>query len=421
MYFRNPTSALEAALKPRRYVHFDAPLSASACKALVQNPAAVKSHSFLPFLRHDIIRTRIKRIGPKCLKKSTKVREIRYAAHSDAAIYSYYNYLIAEKYEKIVHDQNLSESVIAFRSLKKSNIDFAHESFQWIAKNQPCVALGFDVKDFFGTLDHKLLKKQWAHVLGNAILPDDHFAIFRSLTRHASVELISARNALKLSRQQLKRIERLCAPTDFRSKIRNGGLITSNPKSHGIPQGSPISALLSNIYMLPFDIALTKVTDEIGGLYKRYCDDILVVVPTEYADDIKNFVTDELVSIELKLQTSKTLECTFDPNADKPLQYLGLIFDGQKTTLRPSGISLYYAKMRHGVNLHKRAKRRDGSTPILKQRRKYLVRQYTENAPNKHRNYFNYVRRAAEKTGSPAITRQLRRHTKAFKKVVLAP
>jgi RNA-directed DNA polymerase len=73
--------------------------------------------------------------------------------------------------------------------------------------------------------------------------------------------------------------------------------------------------------------------------------------------------------------------------------------------------------MRDGIKLHRYAKALDGSTPILKQRRKYLVRQYTEHAPKEQRNYFSYVKMAVKTTASKAIRRQLRLHIKRFNKL----
>ncbi|MGO4781271.1 hypothetical protein AB4084_37885, partial [Lysobacter sp. 2RAB21] len=89
----------------------------------------------------------------------------------------------------------------------------------------PCVALGFDVKDFFGSLDHAILKASWASLVGANSLPSDHYAVFKSLTKHASVELRVALKALDLSRSSLERLTRLCEPAQFRQQIRGGNLI----------------------------------------------------------------------------------------------------------------------------------------------------------------------------------------------------
>lgn len=411
-------SALEAAQRTRAYVHFDLPLAKKACEKLVTNPASVARHAFYPFLRHDTVRFRIKRVGMGRLRKSSKIREIRYASHADAAIYSYYNFLLAELYEKELSAEDIGDVSIAFRSLARSNVDFAKEAFEWIGTNRPCTALGFDVKDFFGSLDHKILKARWASALGNARLPDDHFAVYRSLTKHASVELIAARKKLGISRQELGRRKRICEPADFR-KLRDAGFVAVHNGAKGIPQGSPISALLSNIYMLPFDIHVKQKIVELGGLYRRYCDDILVVVQDHLVTEVKEMVEKQLTLLKLAMQPTKTLECKFDLlTADKPLQYLGLSYDGEKILLRSAGVSRYYKKMRSGVKLHTNATVLDGTTPIVQQRRKRLLRQYTEHAPKTQRNYFSYVKMAERKAASTAIRRQLRLHIKRFNKLI---
>lgn len=410
-------SALEAAQRTRTYTHFDLPLSKSACEALVTDPAAVSRHAFYPFLRHDLVRPRIKRVGVGRLRKTVKVREIRYAAHADAAIYSYYNYILAELYEKALCTANVGDAAIAFRPLAKSNVDFAKEAFDWIDGNRPCTALGFDLRDFFGSLDHEILKAKWVKLLGTTNLPNDHYAVFRSLTKHASVELIAARKKLGISRQELGRRKRICEPAEFR-KLRDDGFIAVNKSTKGIPQGSPISALLSNIYMLEFDEHVKQWIVAHGGFYRRYCDDILIVVADHLVNEVKAMITEELSKLKLAIQPAKTLECRFGAAlADKPLQYLGLVYNGSKVYLRESGVARYYKKMRSGVKLHTNAKTLDGSTPIVKQRRKHLLHQYTEHAPKTQRNYLSYVKMAEDKAASKSVRRQLRLHIKRFNKL----
>lgn len=416
-----PKTALQSAQRLRRYIHFDVPLSKSDCAQLVSDPQRVKRHSFYPFLRHDVIRPKLKRMAGGQITKSWKIRDIRYAAHSDAAIYSYYNFILMEHYEALIAELKLNENVIAFRALSKSNVDFATDAFRWIGAHRPCVALGFDVKDFFGGLSHSVLKSAWCRVLGAQALPDDHFAVFQSLTKHASVELIAARKALGLSRASLERIDRLCSPAQFRSVIRAGGMIEVNSGGCGIPQGSPISAALSNIYMLQFDVAVKSEVEACGGLYRRYCDDILVVVPESpgVEDHFSAFVENQLHLLRLQMQPSKTLVCHYDAGAnDKPLQYLGLILDGSRVLLRPSGVARFYQKMRKGVAQLKNSKRLDGATALLFQRRRSLINRYTEHTPGPGRSYFKYVKRAAKKTNSRAINRQLRLHRARFKSLV---
>lgn len=412
-------SALEAARSPRRYVHFDSRLSRSDCEKLVTVPDAVSRHAFFPFLRHDLVRTKFKRVGPKQVKRSRKIRDIRYAAHADAAIYAYYNFILTDRYEACLKEHGLTSNVIAFRALSRSNVDFAQEVFQWIDSNRPCVAMGFDVKDFFGSLDHRLLKQRWASLMGGVSLPDDHYAVFRSLTRHASVELLAAREALGLSRASMDRISRLCDPLQFRQRIRDGGLIDVNSKPHGIPQGSPVSAALSNIYMLSFDSRIRKETESRGGLYRRYCDDILVVIPDTDIKPIQDLVDSELRALKLTMQHSKTVVSRFgDGKSDIPLPYLGLIYDGVDTQLRAAGVSRFYVRMRRGVAQLKEAKKTDGGKPLVVQRRKKLLNRYSEHTPKEGRSYFRYVKMAERKTNSKVIGRQLKAHRRRLKSLL---
>jgi len=72
-------------------------------------------------------------------------------------------------------------------------------------------------------------------------------------------------------------------------------------KTHGIPQGSPISDLLANMYLLNFDCAVRKILDALGGSYLRYSDDILLVAPggekegKALADEIRELITRHLL------------------------------------------------------------------------------------------------------------------------------
>ena len=179
-----------------------------------------------------------------------------------------------------------------------------------------------------------------------------------------------------------------------------------------------MSALLSNVYMLSFDKEMSESARFVGGYYRRYCDDILIVVKAEHVSDFKLLVEEKLAALRLTMQSAKTLECTFSPLADKPLQYLGLVFDGKRILLRSSGVARYYKKMRAGVRQYTKAKTMDGETPLAVQRQKRLLRQYTEHAPEFQRSYPSYVKRVSSATGSPAILQQLRRHRRRFKRLM---
>jgi len=77
--------------------------------------------------------------------------------------------------------------------------------------------------------------------------------------------------------------KQLCTAAQFRQKIAGGdgseSLSEVNLKTYGIPQGSPISDLLANVYLLEFDKSVRARVDALLGSYFRYSDDILIVCP----------------------------------------------------------------------------------------------------------------------------------------------
>src|SRR5690606_19023212 len=128
-----------------------------------------------------------------------------------------------------------------------------------------------------------------------------------------------------------------------------------------IPQGSPISAFLSNIYMFDFDKLMSEVVNEIGAIYYRYCDDMLFIVPTEYESSLAGFVRQKINDLKIDINPNKTEIRRFviQPHrfhSDKPLQYLGFLYDGEKILIRSAALAKYSERMRRGIRLAKKTK-----------------------------------------------------------------
>lgn len=75
--------------------------------------------------------------------------------------------------------------------------------------------------------------------------------------------------------------------------------------------------------------------DEPGGTYYRYFDDMLFIIDREYRNDIENFAQKEISTLELDINIDKTEIRDFwktrgMQTCDKPLQYLGFTFYGQR-------------------------------------------------------------------------------------------
>lgn len=154
-------------------------------------------------------------------------------------------------------------------------------------------------------------------------------------------------------------------------------------------------------------------------MYRRYCDDILLVIPEMQVTIASALVESALLELHLDIQHTKTLRCCFGAGkADRALQYLGLVYDGEQVSLRAAGVSRFFVKMRRGVRQYRNAKRTDGDTPLLVQRRKELLNRYSRHAGKKERTYFSYVNRAALKSKSVPIPMQLRRHRARLKSLM---
>lgn len=412
--------------KPRNYLHFDLPIGRDKAKKLVSNPKHVASHSFLPFISYKISSRKIYKDNGQ-IKYKEKERPIAFAAHADSHIYAYYKTLLDEKYESALASQQFGDSILAFRALGKSNIDFAKQAFQTIKDMGECSVIGLDISGFFDNLDHKILKKNWARLLNSTGLPDDHYSVFKSITKFSIVDRVKLYKHLGISQNnpQVKN-RRVCSIEDFRTRVRAGGLIEKNLLSKGIPQGSPISAFLSNVYMYEFDRVVYDAVEEQGGKYFRYCDDMLFIVPQEWRDKIAGFARIEIKKLKIDINPKKTEIRDFNYQngalrSDKPLQYLGFLFDGNQVLLRSSSLARYSERMRRGVRFAKKTAKRANKIrarkgePIKPLYKKKLYERYSHLG---RRNFVRYGLRAADGLNSRAIKKQLKPLWKRLKEQI---
>lgn len=416
--------------KPRKYLHFDRPLGQKPAFDYVSSPQKVATHSFYPFITYTSVILKYRLDNDRGIfVKNPKPRPISYSAHLDSHIYAYYCFLLSELYEQELARRGLHTSVLAFRSIDaKSNIHFAHDAFTEIKARGECCVLAFDVEKFFDRLDHARLKGAWAKLLGVEKLPADHFAVFRAITKSSSVDKVALYSKLGISIHN-PRVEdkRLCSPRQFRDEVRDGGLLAINQESRGIPQGSPISALLSNIYMLEFDLSLLSKLFVDEAVFYRYCDDILIICDLEKEDEIFDFVDAKIRGMGLSLQHKKTevRQFRFDAagklRSDKPVHYLGFSFDGQREHIRSSSITRYYKKLRKRIWVSKKAMDRcnelragRGELP----RELFLRTIYRGYSYLGRRNFISYGFRAAKIMDSQSIRKQLRSHWKKLNKLL---
>lgn len=416
--------------RPRGYVHFDYKISKNKAKNHIENTGSIEKHSFWPFIKKSQSTQRYKSAQNKTVDKE---RPIMYASHIDSCIYSWYSQKLSSLYEEKIQGSNIDASVLAYRNLGKSNIDFAKEVFDAIESQENCTVLTLDISKFFDNIDHQILKESWGQLLDNdnSILPKDHYKIYRSITKYSYINLSDICKELKVTQKELHKQSRICSASDFRNNLEQN--IETNQNNYGIPQGSPISALLSNIFMWEFDIEMVKYVQELGGIYRRYCDDILFVLPLDCHSIAIEKVIQELGKLGLEINKEKTelfsfkktdvrLECIYhslkfdndnnhsiEPQTTKSraLQYLGFVFDGKTRSIRSQTISRYYRRMKRGIFFTRKAARKSSEGRIIY--RKGLYERFTHLGK---RNFIKYAYRASTIMNSPEIKRQTRRHWK---------
>ena len=403
--------------RSRGYLHFDAPISFKRAQSIVMSAHRVATHSFYPLIDYQIDSYKVYKDLQNKIQKKEKSRPIAYASHIDSHIYAYYAWRLNAAYENKIQQYGLNEHVLAFRSLGKSNIEFADAAFEDIKSRKVCSVVALDVTGFFDNLSHQILKRAWSELIGESPLPQDHYNVFKSLTRFSKVNRSDLYKTLEISVSNPKNGRyRVCNAKAFRENIRGKGLISVNKEAFGIPQGSPISALLSNIYMLEFDRWAKHIMEEQGGSYYRYCDDMLFITTADHRDHIEVSAQHEINKLLLSINTDKTEIRNFwlangMQTCDKPLQYLGFTFDGQRKLLRSAALARFSNRMKKGVSLAKATQRKRNkikSTNGIANTNLYKKKLYERYSHLGERNFVTYSHRAANYMQSDAIRKQIK-------------
>ena len=353
--------------KGRNYAHFDKKISLKQVWNYISNSKNISSHSFFPFIYYEQKFEKFDETKPKKIKEKT--RPICYSSHLDRYIFSYYGFHLNQEYNKRIVQDKIDDCVLAYRDNleKQSNIHFAKRAFDFIKEQESCFIMIGDFTKFFDMLDHKYLKDMLCSLLNVTELQEDYYAVYKNITKFSKVYLTDLLeiNGLKDNYKDIEKINKqdLIVPLDkFRELKKLKKLkIEKNSNNYGIPQGSSISAVLSNIYMLEFDKKINDYVKSNNGLYLRYSDDFIIIFPnlnnTEFAikyDRIKQFI-DKIPKLDLqpektqifKYESKKVIGCNhlFTDNKGKQknsLDYLGFTFDGQKITIRDKTITKYY-------------------------------------------------------------------------------
>lgn len=327
--------------------------------------------------------------------------------------------------------KGIGEAILAYRRFDppKCNIHFAHDAFAAIESLGDCVAIAVDIKHFFDCIDHNILKRAWCRLLDTPKLPNDHYAVFKAVTRYASVDREEAFDVFGISqRQRISWRGPMCTPSEYRQQIRGQGLISVHSTGKGIPQGSPASALLSNVYMLEMDESMQKLANSHGCVYRRYSDDILLIGPASVVTKLETQLKMEVKKLKLDINDDKTARSQFNSEtagklrADKPLQYLGFTFDGKRVLVRSQTLAKYIRRMKTSVRSARRAAIRASKRGgVRRLRREELFTRFSHLGPRPSKlrsakdqqlknNFWSYSKRATRIMEDESIRKQLRKH-----------
>lgn len=403
--------------KIKRYSHIGLPLSNEDrdwVEKFVKDKGKIATHAFFPFIHRKMVTRKFRKqydsstdekLNFGTREATSKTRQIYYANHLDSNIYSYYSQQLNQLYEVELKKRHIENVVIAYRNLQHpkknrgmNNVDFAEEVFSFIQKksDEKLIAVTFDIKNFFDNLDHKRIKEEWKKLLKCASLPSDHYNIYRNITHFSYIdiydlfdefkdELLAVKHGVlektpvsNLKHMRDKEIIAFCKSSDLHKRIRQKNLIKSNKKEKqddgslvtrkkGVPQGSPISAFIANLYLIEFDTVINNMVTGSGGLYRRYSDDIVIVCNIEDGILFREFILNEIQKFDLEIQKEKTNTFLFQRkenryfcykqlsngnlNPNKKISYLGFEFDGKYVYLKSASLSKFYRKMKHAVSI----------------------------------------------------------------------
>lgn len=182
-----------------------------------------------------------------------------------------------------------------------------------------------------------------------------------------------------------------------------------------------MSAFLANLYMFEFDRTIQNLMNQNDGYYFRYCDDILCILPLDKDFKLEDTIVCELDKIKLKLNAKKTETAIFrtsitgEFSSDRPIQYLGFLFDGKRKLIRTPSLSRYRRNAKKAIRLAKATMKKYnmergnlGISPRVLYRKK-LYKKYFHTGRT---NFIRYGFRASEIMQSKEIRGQMKKMMK---------
>ena len=127
----------------------------------------------------------------------------------------------------------------------------------------------------------------------------------------------------------------------LRAGIMDGNILL--PSHEGVPQGGPLSPLLSNVMLDPLDKELEKR----GHHFARYADDLIIMVKSPRAGErvlqsLTRFIENEL-NLKVNTEKSQVVKSTH-------CQFLGFSFRGKQIRWHPKSLEKFKRRVRELTN-----------------------------------------------------------------------
>lgn len=370
----------------KKYVHIDFPLSkreSDIFQTKLDDPKNVLKHRFLPFIQFEIKFKKHPKLNQGIWVPKNKSRPISLASHHDSGVYAKYAAEINGAYNEFSRKQNFSSVSVAYRTSSDfkgvSNITVAKETFDFIDKQNEAWIIKGDFKGFFDNLNHNILHENVAKVLNidDALRLEAWNKVLNSLEKFSVLKQSEIENKLEFLNQKfpVKHFNQKAYFNDLKSYgmfiKANKNMLLKNAKT-GIPQGTSLSAVLANVYMIEFDDVISNLVNSLDGLYRRYSDDFIIVIPKgQNSLNLGQFheLADKVIELsskltKLKIESDKTKKISFkqgyftDINTNKAtaLDYLGFIFADNTVSIRSKSIYKYYYRGRKAIKAANSAK-----------------------------------------------------------------
>ena len=270
-------------------------------------------------------------------------------------------------------------------------------------------------------------------------MSDDWFAVYKNICNFSYVDIKKILDynksigdlSLPITLRQLNHCDTAFDINNLRKRHRDWIFPKKEDrKGYGIPQGSPISGVLANVYMIEFDEIINEICQKNGSFYRRYSDDFIIILPNKSLSGAKReidiiFSVKELIANrgKLDLQPEKTkcfyfkdgsiTEVSADgvllDNRKKQVDFLGFSFDGKDVDLRGKTKHKNDNKIMRRVRRLKKLRgfvRRDGS--IVKISFRALIK-------DSGKNYNLIKNRGGKERKKSTFNSYLKRSMKVFK------